>query len=129
MFRLKKEEAARLKENLDKEKELAEMDDIMRNCITNPELKLNLPLFTEKIEHQVRKWLEKRNIDPNLCNYSQHVGSSTYGSNQKGHSETENTFKPTILKKSKELANHIDKIENRYQRLKDLKQIKISKIG
>jgi hypothetical protein len=51
MFRFKKDEAARKKETDDKEKEMTELEDIMKNCITNPELKLNLPDFTVKIEH------------------------------------------------------------------------------
>lgn len=50
MFRFKKEELQRKKESYDREKELAEMEEAMRNCITNPELKLNLPEFTVKIE-------------------------------------------------------------------------------
>ncbi len=50
MHRFKKEEAARIKESLEKEKEMEELEDIMKNCITNPELKLNLSDFTVKIE-------------------------------------------------------------------------------
>eukprot|EP00347_Sterkiella_histriomuscorum_P023305 403335157 len=112
----KKEQAVKLKELKDREKELQEEEEMLSFHQNTIGKKINMHEFQRKYENQVRKWEAKQNgkFDESIMGFDVQ--------------EKNSTFKPQINQKSKLLAKNIKKIEDRVNILQESKKNKLQKL-